>query len=118
MPRVEIGGVTVARNKRILWRQLMSVLIAGPLLAFFTGWIEGVQLFLGGVSGLIRGLGEFLESLIFGFYLSGRVGIERSWSTFYQEVEATFGVFTFLVVSAMVGLTLVILSEWVSRLYG
>lgn len=114
---VEIGGVTVAEGGSVRWGALLSVIVSGPIYAVYTGWIDGIHLFGGGIRSGISGVGEFFEDLIAGFFRGAAYAIEVGWSAFLADVRGTFGIFTFVIVAGVTALTIYGMLIGVRRLY-
>jgi hypothetical protein len=115
---VEIGGVTVAEGGSVRWRVLLSVIVSGPIYAVYTGAIDGIQLFGGGVRSGIDGVGEFLVDLISGFFLGAAYAMRASWSELLASARGIFGPFTFMVVAGVTAMTIYGFLIGVSRVYG
>ncbi|WP_284013248.1 hypothetical protein [Halobaculum litoreum] len=112
-----IGGVEVVKGTRVKWGLLGSILVGGPLYAYFEGVIGLVQLVGGGIGAGLDGVEWFVSELVGGVFSGVTGSIGSAWAGFLVGVRfAGPGAFAVTVGATM--LTLFLFVWGVSRVRG
>ena len=87
------GGVTLVKGTRIKWATLASLIVGGPLYAYYVGAIAFLGDIGDGIVTGIDGVRTFVVGGIDGAYDAIAFSISQTWWSYWSAARSTFGPF-------------------------
>src|SRR6056297_3219455 len=93
---------TFVEGRRIKWGTLASVVVGGPVYAWYRGYIGSLGGFGDWIQTGLDGIRTFAVGLLDGLFASGATAISRAWWSYWAAARSTFGPVSWVVTVAVV----------------
>ncbi|WP_128478343.1 hypothetical protein [Halorussus pelagicus] len=80
---------TFVEGRRIKWGTLASVVVGGPVFAWYRGYIGSIDGFGDWVQTILDGIRTFGVGLLGGLFTSGATAISRAWWSYWAAARST-----------------------------